>query len=343
MIKAQQTLDDLYAGTETNRANALNNIATYAQDVRDAQYTLDNYSLPLILQGMDAIEALDKMKAELDAATAAFEPYRYYAVTNDTRQELLEALTNAQTNYDAAVKRLNYEYALQVAQANLAEARKEYDQYKDGPAADDLALAQAELANAEAKLALAKENQSIIDLVAPIDGTVMSVDATIGEALSATSIITLADLKTPMLEVYLDETDLDKAVVGNEAEVVFDALPDRIFTGKVVSVSPGLETVQNTIAVKTLVQLDPESVDVNLPVGLNAAVDIISGQALNAVLVPVESLRDLGDGQYAVFVVENGEPVLRVVQVGLMDITSAEILSGLQAGETVTTGIVQTQ
>ena len=343
VIKAQQTLDDLYAGTETNRANALNNIATYAQDVRDAQYTLDNYSLPLILQGMDAIEALDKMKAELDAATAAFEPYRYYAVTNDTRQELLEALTNAQTNYDAAVKRLNYEYALQVAQANLAEARKEYDQYKDGPAADDLALAQAELANTEAKLALAKENQSIIDLVAPIDGTVMSVDATVGEALSATSIITLADLKTPMLEVYLDETDLDKAVVGNEAEVVFDALPDRTFTGKVVSVSPGLETVQNTIAVKTLVQLDPESVDVNLPVGLNAAVDIISGQALNAVLVPVESLRDLGDGQYAVFVVENGEPVLRVVQVGLMDITSAEILSGLQAGETVTTGIVQTQ
>jgi multidrug efflux pump subunit AcrA (membrane-fusion protein) len=171
----------------------------------------------------------------------------------------------------------------------------------------------------------------------------MSVDATVGEALSATSIITLADLKTPMLEVYLDETDLDKAVVGNEAEVVFDALPDRTFTGKVVSVSPGLETVQNTIAVKTLVQLDPESVDVNLPVGLNAAVDIISGQALNAVLVPVESLRDLGDGQYAVFVVENGEPVLRVVQVGLMDITSAEILSGLQAGETVTTGIVQTQ
>ena len=84
-------------------------------------------------------------------------------------------------------------------------------------------------------------------------------------------------------------------------------------------------------------------VQVNLPVGLNAAVDIVAGRAENAVLVPVEALRDLGDGQYAVFVMENGEPTLRVVEVGLMDVTYAEILSGLQAGEIVTTGIAQTQ
>jgi hypothetical protein len=40
---------------------------------------------------------------------------------------------------------------------------------------------------------------------------------------------------------------------------------------------------------------------------------------------------------------ENGEPVWRIVEVGLMDFSFAEIVSGLEAGETVTTGIVQTQ
>ena len=253
------------------------------------------------------------------------------------------ALTLAQTNFDAAVKRLNYEYALQVAQANLGKARQEYEQYTAGPAADDLELAQAELANAEAKLALAQEAQSIIELNAPIAGTVMTVDASLGEELGTDAIITLADLEIPTLDVYLDETDLDKAVVGYDAEVVFDALPDQSFTGKVVSVSPGLQTVGNTQAVLLRVQLDPSGVQVNLPVGLNAAVDIGAGRAENAVLVPVEALRDLGDGQYAVFVMENGEPTLRVVEVGLMDVTYVEILSGLQAGEEVTTGIAQTQ
>jgi multidrug efflux pump subunit AcrA (membrane-fusion protein) len=97
--------------------------------------------------------------------------------------------------------------------------------------------------------------------------------------------------------------------------------------------------------VKILVQLDQEGMDssTTLPVGLNASVDIIAGQAINAVLVPVEALRELDPGEYAVFVVENGEPKLRVVEVGLVDITSAEILSGLDAGEIVTTGIVQAE
>lgn len=292
---------------------------------------------------MDAIEALDIMQQRLEEATAAFVPYRYLAITNETREDKLTALTLAQTNFDAAVKRLNYEYALQVAKANLVKARQEYEQYTAGPAADDLELAQAELANAEAKLALAQEAQSIIELKAPIAGTIMTVDASLGEELGTAAIITLADLEIPTLDVYLDETDLDKAVVGYDADVVFDALPDQSFTGKVVSVSPGLQSVGNTQAVQLRVQLDPAGVEVNLPVGLNAAVDIVAGRAENAVLVPVEALRDLGDGQYAVFVMENGEPTLRVVEVGLMDVTYAEILSGLQAGEVVTTGIAQTQ
>jgi len=53
-------------------------------------------------------------------------------------------------------------------------------------------------------------------------------------------------------------------------------------------------------------------------------------------------VRDLGDGTYAVFVVENGQPVLRVVTIGITDLTYVEITSGLSAGETVTTGIVET-
>jgi HlyD family secretion protein len=345
VIQAQQTLDNLYANAAINRTQAINDIATYAQQVRDAQYAIDNYNMPTYLQGMDAIQAVDTMKEQLDAARAAFEPYRYYPQDNATRQALLITLNEAQAHYDAAIKRLNYEYALEVAEANLAKARQEYDKYKEGPAADELILAQAQLDNAKSKLALADETQAIIDLTAPISGTVMTVGANLGEAVGSGALITLANLSQPVLEVYLDETDLDKAVLGYEADVTFDAFPDSQFTGKVISVSPSLESVGNVEAVKVLVALDASSLDtkLSLPVGLSASVDIVSGRATNAVLVPVEALRELDAGEYAVFVMENGEPVLRVVKVGLMDVTSAEILSGVQAGDTVTTGIVQTQ
>jgi multidrug efflux pump subunit AcrA (membrane-fusion protein) len=92
-----------------------------------------------------------------------------------------------------------------------------------------------------------------------------------------------------------------------------------------------------------MVELDPPSDGFNLPTGSTAAVDVIAGQARNAVLVPVEALHETSPGNYALFVLENGKPRLRVVDVGIQDTLYAEIKSGLQAGEVVTTGIAATR
>jgi multidrug efflux pump subunit AcrA (membrane-fusion protein) len=130
--------------------------------------------------------------------------------------------------------------------------------------------------------------------------------------------------------------------VGYEAEVIFDSLPDSTFTGHVISVDPSLQTVSNVDTIVAQVKLDAASEAVSLPVGSNASVDVIGGRVENAVLVPVEAIREIDTGEYAVFVMEDGEPKLRVVTVGLMDYTSAAITSGLEAGEIVTTGVAET-
>jgi multidrug efflux pump subunit AcrA (membrane-fusion protein) len=80
-----------------------------------------------------------------------------------------------------------------------------------------------------------------------------------------------------------------------------------------------------------------------LPSGSAASIDVIGGSAANAVLVPIEALHEFSDGKYALFVLQNGKLHLRVVEVGLKDLTKAEIISGLSAGETVTTGVVKTK
>jgi RND family efflux transporter MFP subunit len=241
------------------------------------------------------------------------------------------------------------------AEAKLARAQDNLSNLTAG--ADSVALAaaqatvrQAELTLEEAQLALeqAQSNLTNTILTAPIKGTITKLSAEVGDLVGGSSgsgntIITLEDLTTPLVEVYLGESDLGSLVVGHEADLVFDALPDELFTGKVTQVDPTLTVVSNMSVRRGVITLDPESFakPQGLMVGMNATVDIIGGRAENAVLVPVEALRDLGDGQYAVFVVENGEPRLRPVTVGLQDYTYAEITSGLTVGEVVSTGITE--
>jgi len=65
----------------------------------------------------------------------------------------------------------------------------------------------------------------------------------------------------------------------------------------------------------------------------------VAGEARNALLVPVQALRELSEGQYAVFVVgTDGQLEMRMVKVGLKDYVNAEIRSGLQRGEVVSLG-----
>jgi HlyD family secretion protein len=291
-------------------------------------------------------------------------------IEND-RESATNALTRAQDNL--AIAQANYNSTVAgtssssstSAQSNVLSAQQALEAAQTGPTdgekeAAEMAVRQAKLALQQAllgresnaiSLAEAQLNvdaaQAALDntlLVSPIDGTVMTLDVSVGESVSG-PVLTLADLEQPLLEVFIDETDLDTIGLDYEVEVYFDAFPDDLFTGHVVQVDPVLSNVNGVSAVRAVVQLDEDSFakPQTLPAGLNATVDVIGGRAENALLVPVEALREISPGEYAVFVLEDGEPRLRFVEVGLMDFTFAEILSGLEAGEVVTTGIVETK
>jgi multidrug efflux pump subunit AcrA (membrane-fusion protein) len=100
-----------------------------------------------------------------------------------------------------------------------------------------------------------------------------------------------------------------------------------------------LVDVDGTPAVQSYATIDLASHPITLLSGMNAEVEVVAGEALNAVLVPLQALRELGPDSYAVFVVlPNGELEMRVVQVGLKDFVNAEILSGLEPGDVVSIG-----
>lgn len=200
------------------------------------------------------------------------------------------------------------------------------------------------LEKARQALAAAQTQLEATRLVAPIAGTVTSLDLVVGQTVSAADGVTLMDLSRPVVEFFVDEADIQMVAVGNEVEVVFDAYPDSTFSGRVVHLDPVLTTSGGVNALRGLAELDGPTEDPSprLFVGLAAAIDVIAGRAEQAVLIPVEALRQVSPGSYAVFVVgEDGSLTLRPVAVGLQDLTFAAITSGLEVGEVVSTGMVE--
>jgi len=76
---------------------------------------------------------------------------------------------------------------------------------------------------------------------------------------------------------------------------------------------------------------------------MGASVTVISAQTQNAILVPLAALHEYAPGKYAVFVLRNGKLTVQMVEVGLQDLVSAEIKSGLQVGDVVSTGLLATK
>jgi HlyD family secretion protein len=174
----------------------------------------------------------------------------------------------------------------------------------------------------------------------------MTVSSGVGDTINSGSVfITLADRTQSELQIYMDSLDFSNIKVGYAANVVFDALPNQTFTGKVTLVTPQLVTIQGNSVVEGVVVLDQKQASgatLNLPLGVTASVDIIAAQANNVVEVPVQALHELSTNNYAVFVMVNGKPTLTIVTVGLQDGTFAEIKTGLKAGQVVSTGIQAT-
>jgi HlyD family secretion protein len=193
-------------------------------------------------------------------------------------------------------------------------------------------------------LETAEYNLKATKLIAPISGTITSLDLHVGDLVDGNSVTTISDIDQPYsLDAYLDAEDWGEVNVGYVAEVNFDILPDQVFSGTVTSVYPTLDTTSSSSALVHITACLDETIPYELPSGSAASVDVIGGQAENAVLVPVEALHEIGDGQYTLFVKENGKLRLHVVEVGLQDLAHAEIISGLNVGDIVTTGLVETK
>jgi multidrug efflux pump subunit AcrA (membrane-fusion protein) len=239
---------------------------------------------------------------------------------------------------------------LKIAQTRLTEAQLALEILKSGDlnalkqsleASDGTPLAKLKLdylAYINAEIAL--ENTK---LIAPFDGTVVNINFSVGQNVGSNPALTLASMYPLHVKIYLDETDIAGLAVGNRVLYTFNAYTDLVIEGELFAVEPFLQSVEGSPAVVVWGTL-PDELPVDVFIGMTTDVEIITGETENALIIPIQGLREISAGAFGVFVLqEDGSLKLTQVTVGLQDFANAEILSGLKAGDVISTGTIETE
>jgi RND family efflux transporter MFP subunit len=345
---AKEALAELLAGPDEDDVEIAQADLTLAEmNLRIAQTAYDKVAhrenVGTTQQAMDLWQATtnyEKAQAQYDEAVEG--------ATADEISDARSKVAQAQAQLDALLEEPDAD-EVDAAEAKVTQAQAQLDDLLDGASANDLETAQLNMAQAELNLKSAQRQLEDTELVAHASGTVTAVAAKAGESVGTSVLVTLADLDEPQVQFWVEEADLMSVAPGNAVSIVFEALPDYAYSGSIISVDPVLVTVDGTPAVQSYASVDlahqsGSAYPVTLLAGMNADVEIVAGEARNAVLVPLQALRELeleqaDQSRYAVFVVQpNGELEMRIVTVGLRDFVNAEILSGLEPGEVVSTG-----
>jgi HlyD family secretion protein len=319
---------------------------------------------------------VDSGAASLRAAEAALEQMRQGVET--ARVQLAQAEQTLRRQQDLWRQQLTTretldktEAEVQVAQSGLKEREKQV--------VAQLARIDQERASLEA----ARHDLSKVRIESPIDGIVTRRNIQEGETAvigtmnnPGTVLLTLADMSVIQAEVEVDETSIPQVELGQQATVTIDALPDRVFTGRVAEIgnspiqaSTGqAQAASQATNFKVVIVLDQQIPDVRP--GFTCAADITTAvrEGVTAVPIPAVAVRelvydasgrvvprrngaepgapaplDLKPGETrkeveGVFLLRDGTAAFTPVEIGIAGDRFFEVVSGLQPGDEVITG-----
>jgi HlyD family secretion protein len=240
----------------------------------------------------------------------------------------------------------------------LAEGLVDANTYEDLRSQRDLARVELDssaqqLLQTQAQLDQMREQLAKTVLRAPIDGRVTQLTIKIGEtavpsvtSIAGSDLMVVADTSNLYAEVNVNETDVARVNVGQEARIAPAAFPDDIWPGTVetVAVSPRQVAGQGkTYPVK--IRLQPGE-NPKFHTGMSCRAEIVTrlGQASAQVAVPVQAIRyedtpDAGKiAKASVFVVKDGRASQKTVETGTADDAWIAVTKGVAEGQEIVVG-----
>jgi HlyD family secretion protein len=294
---AYQDLKDGPSDAELTQISA--DLDTKLIALRDAQDAYDRVAYKGDVASSSQASALQTATIAYNASKAAYE----IAIKPASESDLQTALANIQSAQDALdTLRNQAKDALPSAQAQVASAQSALDALLKGPADTDLKAAEISVQQAQLSLEAAQATLAQAQLRAPMAGTILTVDVSVGQQVGAgTSAATMADLSQLELTINVAEVDVGKIRLGQKAEVTVDAQPDKTFTGTVSRIAPSSAATSGVVNYPVTVQLDAKGLDGVRP-GMTSMANLLSDAAPDTWLVPTSALVDQGGNSVVMIV-----------------------------------------
>ncbi len=202
----------------------------------------------------------------------------------------------------------------------------------NAPSGSDAALAQAALAQALAGQQLASVKLAQGQVLAPSSGVLISRDVEVGDIVQpGKALMVLAASGQTQVVVQIDEKNLSKIALGQNALGSADAFASQRFNAVVAYINPGVDAARGSVDVKLAVAEPPAYLRQDMTV----SIDIETARRTAAVVLPTSTLEDAASDQPWVLVVRDKRAVKQFVTLGLRGDTRVEVLSGVAAGEGV--------
>ena len=198
-------------------------------------------------------------------------------------------------------------------------------------------IARARQAKAKSDLDYARAQLSYATIKAPISGTIAAVmtqqGETVAAGMNAPTFITIIDLSKLEVNAYVDETDVGKIAVGQEALFIVDTFPDRDFKGRVTAIYPRAVLQENVVNYITLISIaNPEG---KLKPDMTANVTITLKKKTGILAVPAAAIRREGGKKLVLVAGPDNKSAKREVKTGWKEGSFIEITSGVKEGEVV--------
>ena len=290
LISAEQALDELLNLAPLTTSQAQKELANARDELDDAERrwnsnqagsrassdTIRRTEEQLILaeKAVDkAQEAYDRLSGRPQGDIARIIAYSALLAAKQQRDALKGQLSwyeGQPTDIDQAL----LDADVSMAEARLAEAERQWEILKNGADPDEVAIAEARLESAKTQLVAAQASLDDLELRAPFDGSVITLDLKVGESVSpGVPLVLLADLSQWQVQTTdLTENDISLVTTGMEATIILNAFPDREFRGTVRKIALLGEERRGSVTYSVTLDLDPE--DANIQWEMTAFVDI---------------------------------------------------------------------
>lgn len=228
------------------------------------------------------------------------------------------------------------ELQVEIAEEGVKVARAQYEASSTDTTKANLKIAKFNLKIAELSLESAELNLERAVIVAPFDGVVADISITEGKEIStatlATPAISLVDTSEIEMRGFIDEIDIAMVQLGQEANIILDALPDEEVKGSVVFISPVGTILAGVVSYDTIITLKNPVAE--LRDGMSATAKVIIERHDDVLSIPNRYIRGTTENPMVVVLVDEQEEE-REITLGLSDGINTEVLSGLQEGDEV--------